>query len=178
MGPSITPKIIEVKVDDEPLGEEESDYSQMETNHIEYTEEEIIKLCSLLNYERGEYSDWIKIGTAMKNGGYDWSGFEEVSKNLKNYDSMCNFAWKFRSWDETRGNLGTIVNMVKEDNPEEYFEWKMRRRSSLLLMSRESEVKQMESDEENIVEALYCEDESDVITEDTQNQHVNETLEN
>merc|ERR1712146_150280 len=138
MGPSITPKIIEIKVDDEPLGEEESDYSQMQTNHIEYTEEEIIKLCSLLNYERGEYNDWIKIGTALKNGGYDWSVFEEVSKNLKNYDSMCNFEWKFRSLDETRGNLGTIINMVKEDNPEEYYEWKMGRRSSLLLMSSES----------------------------------------
>ena len=34
--PSIIPKIIEIKVDDEPLGEEQSDYSQVETNHIEY----------------------------------------------------------------------------------------------------------------------------------------------
>ena len=41
--PSIIPEIVEIKVDDELLGEEESDYSQMETNHIEYTEEEIIK---------------------------------------------------------------------------------------------------------------------------------------
>ena len=127
--------MIEIKVDDEPLGEEEeSDYSQMETNHIEYSEEDIIELCSLLNYERGEYSDWIKIGTALKNGGYDWSVFEEVSKNLKNYDSMCNFEAKFRSLDESRGNLGTIVNMVKEDNLEEYHEWKIRRRSSFLLL--------------------------------------------
>ena len=130
--PSMIPEIFEIKVDDEPLGEEESDYSQMETKHIEYTEEEIIEMCSLLNYERGEYNDWIKIGTALKNGGYDWSVFEEVSKNLKNYDSVCNFEWKFRSLDETKGNLGTIVNMVKEDNPEEYYEWKMRRQPSCI----------------------------------------------
>ena len=97
--------------------------------------------------------DW----NSLENGRYDWSVFEEVSKNLKNYDSMCNFEWKFRSLDETRGNLGTIVNMVKEDNPEEYHAWKMRRRSSL---SSESEVNQMESDEENILESLDCENES------------------
>jgi len=39
--PSIIPEIIEIKVD-EPLGEEESDYSGMETNHTEYSEEDII----------------------------------------------------------------------------------------------------------------------------------------
>ena len=93
--------------------------------------------------------DW----NSLENGRYDWSVFEEVSKNLKNYDSMCNFEWNFRSLDETRGNLGTIVNMVKEDSPDEYHEWEMQRRPSLLLMSRESELKQMESENENIVES-------------------------
>merc|ERR1712146_221695 len=163
--PSMISEIFEIKVDDELLGEEESDYSQMQTNHIEYTEEEIIKLCSLLNYERGEYNDWIKIGTALKNGGYDWSVFEEVSKNLKNYDSMCNFKWKFRSLDESRGNLGTIVNMVKEDNPEEYYEWKMQRRPSLLLMSMNNE-----TNEENN-ETLDCENEESIDVNETDEYH-------
>merc|ERR1711988_2072570 len=143
--------IIEVlnEVPNEETDSEKTDFSDTNyENNFEYTEEEILELCSLLDYERGEYNDWIKIGTALKNAGYDWSVFEEVSKNLKNYDSMCNFEWKFRSLDETRGNLGTIVNMVKEDNPEDYHEWKMRRRPSLLLMSSESEVNQMESDED------------------------------
>merc|ERR1712146_248456 len=183
----IKPEIIEVEIE-EPSEETDEECTTEEScenvninpteSHYEghYTEEEIIELCSLLSYERGEYSDWIKIGTALKNGGYDWSVFEEISKNLKNYDSMCNFAWKFRSLDETRGNLGTIVNMVKEDSPDEYYEWKMRRRSSLFLTSIESEVKQTESDGENN-ENLDCEDESDVITEYTPNQHVNETSE-
>ena len=142
-------------------------------------------MCSLLNYERGEYSDWIKIGTALKNGGYDWSVFEEVSKNLKNYDSMCNFEWKFRSLDETRGNLGTIVNMVKEDNPEEYHEWKMRRRPSLLLMSSngeiveksEDKIQEIESDGE-CIETLGESNEADATTEDMENQYVNETMGN
>ena len=94
------------------IDEEESDF---ENGNKAYRihEEEIVELCSLLNYERGEYSDWIKIGTALKNGGYDWSVFESLQKS-QNYDSMCNFEWKFRSLDETRGNLGTIVNMVKK----------------------------------------------------------------
>jgi len=73
--------------------------------------------------------------------------FEEVSRNLKNYDSMCDFEAKFNSLDETRGNLGTIVNMVKEDNPEEYQQWKMRRRPLFLLTSSESSG---ETNEENI----------------------------
>ena len=106
--PNIKPEIIEIKIEeqmeetDEECTTEEScenfTESHYEGNH---TEEDIIELCSLLSYERGEYSDWIKIGTALKNGGYDWSVFEEVSKNLKNYDSMCNFEAKFNSLDET-----------------------------------------------------------------------------
>ena len=118
-----------------------------------------------------------------KHAGYNWTVFEEVSKNLKNYDSMCNFEAKFNSLDETRGNLGTIVNMVKEDNPEEYHEWKMRRRPSLLLMSSndeiveksDDEIQEMESDGENI-ETLGESNEADATTEDMSVQ--NETLGN
>merc|ERR1711988_419611 len=134
--------IIEVlnEVPNEETDSEKTDFSDTNyENNFEYTEEEILELCSLLDYERGEYNDWIKIGTALKNAGYDWTIFEEVSKKLKNYDPMCNIEVKYNSLDESRGNVGCIINMVKEDNPEEYGRWKTKTRSSLLRNQRESE---------------------------------------
>merc|ERR1711988_569593 len=113
------------------------------------TEEEILELCSLLDYERGEYNDWIKIGTALKNAGYDWTIFEEVSKNLKNYDAMCNIEVKYNSLDESRGNVGCIINMVKEDNPEEYCRWKTKTRSLLLRNQRETQTNKETNNETN-----------------------------
>merc|ERR1719197_1562445 len=124
-----------------------------EWNHdsnFEYTEEEILELCSLLDYERGEYNDWIKIGTALKNAGYDWTIFEEVSKNLKNYDPMCNIEVKYNSLDESRGNIGCIINMVKEDNPEEYLRWKTKTRSLLLRNQRETQTNKETNNESEV----------------------------
>merc|ERR1712070_1324701 len=146
----IIPEILELDIEDTTIGETDSEKTDFEEwnheNKYEYSEEEILELCSLLDYERGEYNDWIKIGTALKNAGYAWTIFEEVSKNLKNYDPMCNIEVKYNSLDESRGNVGSIINMVKEDNPEEYGRWKTKTRSLLLRNQRQIEV---DNDTEN-----------------------------
>merc|ERR1712227_624008 len=62
---------------------------------------------------------------------------------------MCNIEVKYNSLDESRGNIGCIINMVKEDNPEEYGRWKTKTRSLLLRNQRQIEVEDKTNKETN-----------------------------
>merc|ERR1712227_365074 len=90
---------------------------------------------------------------------------------------MCNIEVKYNSLDESRGNVGCIINMVKEDNPEEYGRWKTKTRSLLLRNQRQIEVEI--EDEENNERENETENESETNKEadnQTKNQTKNQTV--
>jgi hypothetical protein len=84
--------------------------------------DKINELLSKLGTHRFKYNDWLKIGMIIKNSKCDIKVWIDWSKNSNDFnEEECIKKWK--SFD-TNGkiNIGTLVNMVYEDKPEDKLE--------------------------------------------------------
>lgn len=95
---------------------EEKTYNHIDENFIE-------QFLNILNPSRSEdYNDWITIGMALKNSGYDFEIWDKWSSNASNYDyNTCLKQWQnFKDEVENGLTIGTIMMFAKQDNPDEY----------------------------------------------------------
>ena len=97
-----------------------------ETRIYEQSNDEIIFILSLISTDRcDEYQDWIKIGMALKNDGYQIDIWKNWSKQSKKYDeSYLENAWNnFTDNNDNRISSKSIYYYAKEDNLEKYNEY-------------------------------------------------------
>ena len=98
---------------------------------VDYTKEAVEKRVRLLSDDKrasGGYSDWIKVGMTIKSCAImikdeEW-GFElwdEWSQDGDNYNkSIMSAKWDSFTTTHPDWGYGTLCNMAKDDNPEEY----------------------------------------------------------
>ena len=86
----------------------------------------IQELLNILSIKRcDEYMDWLTVGMALKNGGYNIDVWKEWSKKSIKYDEK----YLSQTWDNFKDNLthkvsiGTIHYFAKQDNEELYTEY-------------------------------------------------------
>lgn len=109
---------------------------------IDYDSDEIENLLGMLSKKRvNDYDNWITVGMAIYNttNGHGFSLWNEWSKKSKKYDcTECKKKWTSfkRKIDESKVTMGTIAHWCKEDNPEIYNEFKIKRKSDRMIIQK------------------------------------------
>lgn len=134
---------IDLSDEDENLSENDR---ESEDASIDYDNEEITKMLDLLSAKRVEdYNDWITAGMAIYNSssGRSFSVWDDWSKKSKKYDSnLCKQKWKsFKTKltdnkPDNQVTLGTIVYWCKQDSPEQYKEFKIKRKTDQMILEK------------------------------------------
>ena len=87
-----------------------------------------------LNIERFEkYDDWIMIGFIIHNENGSCELYDKFSKKAKKYDNTCFDKWQtFKSENDKRASIKTLINMAKEDNHNKYIEALLKDKESII----------------------------------------------
>lgn len=86
--------------------------------NIEQNNNKIISCLESLKYDRFKYNDWLNIGMIIKNETNDINIWKNWSKNYDKYDEQ-EIIKKWKSFNSNINNklkIGTLINMMKEDN--------------------------------------------------------------
>ncbi len=76
----------------------------------------ILNALNFINVASLNYQDWINIGMALKVEGYEWTVWDEWSKNDSRYKpGECERKWKSFSGSSTLLTGGTIIQMAKNN---------------------------------------------------------------
>lgn len=89
---------------------------------------EVNKLCDLIqlfNDDTGDvYHDWIKIGGAIKSINEKYIGiFDKFSSMRENYKGLYDVKKHWKGFKKFDSGYGTLINMIKLDNPDELKKW-------------------------------------------------------
>jgi len=74
----------------------------------------ILNALNYINVASLNYQEWINIGMALKAEGYEWTVWDEWSKNDSRYKpGECERKWKSFSGSSTPLTGGTIIQMER-----------------------------------------------------------------
>lgn len=129
----------------EDLDNNNDDLDNNDDVSVDYDNDELEKLLSMLSKDRvNDYDDWITIGMAIYNttNSHGFSIWDEWSKKSQKYDyNECKRKWtSFKRNSSQKVTLGTIVYWCKEDNPELYNEFKIKRKSDKMIIQKYPEL--------------------------------------
>jgi hypothetical protein len=94
-----------------------------------FKNQEINKICDLLilfNDDTGDkYEDWVKIGSSIKSIREDFVKiFDEFSSTREKYKGLSDVKKYWKGFKKFENGYGTLINMLKIDNPEDLKKWK------------------------------------------------------
>lgn len=94
-----------------------------------FNNQEINKICDLLilfNDDTGDdYKDWIKIGASIKSiNDHFVSIFDSFSSTREKYKGIYDVKTHWKGFKKIENGYGTLINMIKIENPEDLKEWK------------------------------------------------------
>jgi hypothetical protein len=97
---------------------------QENKDNVEHSEQKIIDLLNLLKPTRGDtHDEWLSIGSALKSIDEDFDIiFDNFSKTRKEYSGTKDIKKRWQGFPDNN-NIGTLINMAKQDNPEELKIW-------------------------------------------------------
>jgi P4 family phage/plasmid primase-like protien len=117
--------------------DENKEWDVVENNEIDFTEEELEVLLTLLSESRCDnYDEWLKVGMILynmdKNYRHIWKSW---SKQSEKYESGC-CEEKWKSFKKSNLCIGTLLMWCKEDNKEKYDEFIKKRKLRTLVSQK------------------------------------------
>lgn len=122
--------------------EDKNDIDDNEENYNIYGNDDIKRLLKILSKKRvDDYNDWITAGMAVHNitkghGLSIWKKWSKLSEKYKKNE--CETKWK--SFKNSQGTekvtIGTLLYWCKTDNPEEYKEFKIKRKNDQMIIKK------------------------------------------